>query len=63
MKGIIYTSELRKINHLLVTARFTKVVNVIDNTVKVYNSISMAAIDLIICATLHKYNKFLLINI
>ena len=57
MKGIIYTSELRKINHLLVTARFTKVVNVIDNTVKVYNSISMAAIDLIICATLHKYNK------
>ena len=44
--GIAPLSPLRKINHLLATGHITTVVNIKDNSVKVYDSIRSAARDI-----------------
>lgn len=45
-KGIVPSSPLRKINHLLVTGHITIVVNKKDNSIKEYNSIRAASRDI-----------------
>lgn len=57
MKGKIPTSKV-KMSQLLATGHLTKIVNVTDNTVNIYNSIRLAARDLNIShSTLLKYKK------
>jgi group I intron endonuclease len=56
MKNRIPTSELRKINQLLATGHRTTVINIIDNTVKVFDSIHLAANHLNVSyGTLYSY--------
>lgn len=45
-KGIVPSSPLRKINHLLATGHITTVVNKKDNSIKVYNSIRAVSRDI-----------------
>ena len=62
-KGIVPSSPLRKINHLLATGHITTVVNNKDNSIKVYNSIRAVSRDIGIShATILNYintNKWL----
>jgi group I intron endonuclease len=45
-KGIVPSSPLRRINHLLATGHITTVVNNKDNSIKVYNSIRAVSRDI-----------------
>jgi len=45
-KGIVPSSPLRRINHLLATGHITTVVNKKDNSIKVYNSIRAVSRDI-----------------
>ncbi len=57
-KGIIPKSPLRKINHLLAISHITTIINILDNTTKVYNSMKEAAKSMgVTRQTLSKYIK------
>ena len=62
-KGIVPSSPLRRINHLLATGHITTVINKKDNSIKVYNSIRAVSRDIGIShATILNYintNKWL----
>jgi group I intron endonuclease len=45
-KGIVSKSSLRRINHLSATGHITTVTNIVNNTIKIYDSINAASKDI-----------------